>query len=263
MYYTYTNPTIYEDLASMDAHLLSPAGYCVNGGTAGSYELSVQYDGKELGTINVTISSDPYLKITEGDEEKELIFKKNVQVGDSVQLGVKAFNGSAIETNPTVTWEIPEEYAGMADVDATGKVTFKVDRANFFVKASYDAGDKTVTDTIQIIITPDNYLTPGTSTNDFPQYPNEGAIRYDKTAESVGNFSETGVTQVELSPTAAARLWTSWCCWTTLPLWMTFPPVCRIPAQPPSPSLRPSLRTAMAPLTASTTFWWLTTTAVR
>ena len=35
VYYTYTNPTIYEDLASMDAHLLSPAGYCVNGGTAG------------------------------------------------------------------------------------------------------------------------------------------------------------------------------------------------------------------------------------
>ena len=35
VYYTYTNPTIYEDLASMDAHLLSPAGYCVNGGAAG------------------------------------------------------------------------------------------------------------------------------------------------------------------------------------------------------------------------------------
>jgi len=34
-YYTYTNPSIYEDLASMDAHLLSPAGYCLNGGAAG------------------------------------------------------------------------------------------------------------------------------------------------------------------------------------------------------------------------------------
>ena len=34
-YYTPTNPTIYEDLATMDAHLLSPAGYCVNGGAIG------------------------------------------------------------------------------------------------------------------------------------------------------------------------------------------------------------------------------------
>ena len=34
-YYTYTNPSIYEDLATMDAHLLSPAGYCVNGGVVG------------------------------------------------------------------------------------------------------------------------------------------------------------------------------------------------------------------------------------
>ena len=35
LYYTYTNPTIYEDLATMDAHLLSSSGYCVNGGAAG------------------------------------------------------------------------------------------------------------------------------------------------------------------------------------------------------------------------------------
>ncbi len=35
MYYDPGNATRYEDLASMDAHLKSPAGYVVNGGTAG------------------------------------------------------------------------------------------------------------------------------------------------------------------------------------------------------------------------------------
>ena len=35
MYYTPGNATRYEDLATMDAHLLSPAGYVVNGGAAG------------------------------------------------------------------------------------------------------------------------------------------------------------------------------------------------------------------------------------
>ena len=34
-YYTYTNPSIYEDLASMDAHLLSSVGYRLNDGAAG------------------------------------------------------------------------------------------------------------------------------------------------------------------------------------------------------------------------------------
>jgi len=35
VYYNPSNATRYEDLASMDAHLLSPAGYVVNGGAAG------------------------------------------------------------------------------------------------------------------------------------------------------------------------------------------------------------------------------------
>ena len=39
-YYTYTNPSIYEDLASMDAHLLSPAGYWMNDGAAGPATVS-------------------------------------------------------------------------------------------------------------------------------------------------------------------------------------------------------------------------------
>ncbi len=39
-YYTYTNPSIYEDLASMDAHLLSPVGYRLNDGAAGPATIS-------------------------------------------------------------------------------------------------------------------------------------------------------------------------------------------------------------------------------
>jgi hypothetical protein len=45
------------------------------------------------------------------------------------------------------------------------------------------------------------YVVPGDGTNDFPEYPNEGAIRFDKTATAVGNFSETGIAKVELSMT--------------------------------------------------------------
>ena len=39
-YYTYTNPAIYEDLATMDAHLLSPVGYRLNDGAAGPATIS-------------------------------------------------------------------------------------------------------------------------------------------------------------------------------------------------------------------------------
>ena len=37
--------------------------------------------------------------------------------------------------------------------------------------------------------------------NDFPEYPNQGAIRFDKTAQAVGTFSQTGMSKVELSMT--------------------------------------------------------------
>ena len=57
-YYTYTNPTIYEDLATMDAHLLSAAGYCVNDGAVGP-ATSVTSTAIDMGDPDADCSHEP------------------------------------------------------------------------------------------------------------------------------------------------------------------------------------------------------------
>ncbi|MBR2938536.1 MAG: hypothetical protein IKC15_01600, partial [Kiritimatiellae bacterium] len=57
-YYTYTNPTIYEDLAAMDAHLLSAAGYCVNGGEAGP-ATSITSTAIDMGDPDADCANEP------------------------------------------------------------------------------------------------------------------------------------------------------------------------------------------------------------
>jgi len=70
------------------------------------------------------------------------------------------------------------------------------------VTVAFNGADgKTITDTITISATESLYTVPGDGTNDFPEYPNEGAVRFDKTATAVGNYSETGIAMVELSMT--------------------------------------------------------------
>ena len=89
----------------------------------------------------------------------------------------------------------------IATVDADGVVTFAGAEGTVQITATYDHGDAILTDTINIYVTEDIYVYPSDGTNDFPEYPHEGAIRFDKTAEAVGSFSETGVAKLELSMT--------------------------------------------------------------
>ena len=46
-----------------------------------------------------------------------------------------------------------------------------------------------------------NYIVPGDGTDDFPVYPDEGAVRFDKHATAVGSFNQTGIVQLELNMT--------------------------------------------------------------
>lgn len=100
----------------------------------------------------------------------------------------------------TIEWESSDE--SIATVDPNGLVTFKGVTGTVNITVSYKVAEgEYVTDTITISANTASYTTPSDGTNDFPEYPNEGAIRYDKTATAVGNFSQTGIAQVELSMT--------------------------------------------------------------
>ena len=86
----------------------------------------------------------------------------------------------------------------------TGEVTFTGEPGVVTITAVYTydtVNGRSVTDTVTFSVSDEHYYIPEDGTDDFPVYPNEGAIRFDKTATAVGNFSETGVTQVELSMT--------------------------------------------------------------
>ena len=198
--------TVYTAADATGADKAETTGYTldtskINPAEGGTYDVAVKYEGVEIGTIQVSIAADPYVKITVGGEDVAAINRVNVKVGDKIQLGAVAFNGNAVEENPTLVWSVAEEDASLATVDQNGLVTILDNNCSFIVHVSYTVDGEVKTDYIQIGVSPDNYLTPNVSTNDFPEYPHEGAIRFDKTAEAVGSFSETGVAKLELSMT--------------------------------------------------------------
>lgn len=91
----------------------------------------------------------------------------------------------------------------IATVDQnTGVVTFAGETGLVTITVTYEYSEgNAVTDSVVFSVSDDDYYVPEDGTSDFPEYPNEGSVRFDKTATAVGNFSETGITQLELSMT--------------------------------------------------------------
>ena len=98
-----------------------------------------------------------------------------------------------------IRWESSDETVATVD-PATGIITFTGKDGTVRITATYQAGNHP-SDTVTLSVTQSLYNVPADGTDDFPEYPNEGAIRFDKTATAVGNFSETGIAKVELSMT--------------------------------------------------------------
>lgn len=132
---------------------------------------------------------------------------KNVKVGDTYNVwavitadgtDIGALSEAQLEY---LTWTTSN--SAIATIDPkTGIITFQGGEGTVSISAYYEYEDgKSVTDTVVISVSKDGYTVEADGTNDFPEYPNEGSIRYDKTATAVGNFSDTGIVQVELSMT--------------------------------------------------------------
>ena len=148
-----------------------------------------------------------------GDEITAPIAIKGVEAGDTYSVwavikyhdGILDENGEdgvdmgALENPEDIEWVSSDPT--IATVDAhTGVITFTGKDGSVEITATYKHGNKP-SDTITISATKTQYVIPEDGTNDFPDYPNEGAIRFDKTATAVGNFSETGIAQLELTMT--------------------------------------------------------------
>lgn len=131
------------------------------------------------GETAITAGYDLWAKLTYTDADGEE--EKNIEVDK-------------------LTWS--SNNTSIATVDDNGNVTFTGNEGSVQITVYYEYADgKNVTDTITFSVSKSQYTVPADGTNDFPEYPNQGAIRFDKTATAVGNFSQTGIAQVELSMT--------------------------------------------------------------
>ena len=187
----------------------------ITAGAAGAAQVLVSYtttDGKTIGkVVDVTVVEPTYkVEITREDAvvSGSTISVKGVEAGKTMTLAAQVYvvaGETATEAdlpgNMSIVWEMPAEYNEIATV-SDGVVTFTGKDGVFYVTAKLMKGDKIVdSKEVSISATTTSYSVPADGTTDFPEYPNEGAIRYDKTASAVGNFAETGIAKMELSMT--------------------------------------------------------------
>ena len=158
--------------------------------------------------IDVVVGVPHYeVDIREGDTSKSIIAKKNVKANDTVILNAVAFSGNYINSDAVISWAPTDESIGKVTTNDDGTVTFTFNgkEGSTVLLATYtyekDGKSITVADQVTITASHDAHIFPSDGTNDFPEYPDEGSVRLDKTASAVGNFNQTGLVEVELSMT--------------------------------------------------------------
>lgn len=161
-------------------------------------------------TIDITAVPAGYvIDILDGDKSVDTILVKNVNNGMTriltYSLEKEAADGNTVHVpeNGSIQWTVSADPNGIIrNLDETGTVTFNGGEGTAQIKVTYTAPDGTeYSDLVTVSASKSAYFVPSDGTNDFPEYPNEGAVRIDKNATAVGNFSETGTAQVELSMT--------------------------------------------------------------
>ena len=188
-----------------DATFDSSATYYIFNSTTNVYEQVTITEFED----DVTYYTTP---VVQGEEIDEIIALKGVEAGDRypVWAVVKLYDGTDDDgtdlgdlDDSRLMWVVSDTSIATID-ESTGVLTFTGDNYGTFQVTVYyldEDGDILCEDTITISATETLYTLPEDGTNDFPEYPDQGAIRFDKTAVAQGNFSETGIAMVELSMT--------------------------------------------------------------
>ena len=146
-----------------------------DGNTAGVYNGTVTYEGQTLGTIKVTITPISVTDIELVTAEGSVTKGSGSTAVTGGKLKVTYSDGSTKEVDITL---------GMLSGDFNSKAE------GTYENLTVTYGGKSL-DGFTLTVTPK-------SGNNYPSYPNEGAVKVDKTATGV-NFQETGVARVELS----------------------------------------------------------------
>ena len=179
-------------------------------GSAGQAVIKVSktvYGEEMTDFLIVDVTTPASLVLIDKDTKKEAddrIVIKGVTNETTRELSAAFFDKAGVEVfdvhYSNVVWASSNE--AVATVDKDGVVSFTGNDGKTEITATYVNGfGETLRDRVTYSVTETTFVSPSDGTNDFPEYPNEGAIRFDKHAQAVGNFTDTGVVQVELSMT--------------------------------------------------------------
>ena len=146
-----------------------------DGTVAGDYYVNVNYDGKVIGTVKITVPEigvlDVVLKSYEGTVEKGA--NANADTGAVLEI---QYENNTVDYVPVTVSMLSGEFNTKEVGDYTG------------LTVTYN--DETYTNFTL-------HVTPKTG-NNYPEYPKEGAVKVNKTATGI-DFQASGVAQVELS----------------------------------------------------------------
>ena len=140
------------------------------------YKYTGTTGGTPAGPIHVKIEGDTIYTVEQGTSATKALA--------AVKAGITGYiSSSADGSNPTVLED--------SDLEWTWKSTYNsMHTGSYWVEICYK-GSNVVLGTVQVKVVP-------AMVNNYPEYPNEGAVKVTKTATGV-DFQSTGVAQVELA----------------------------------------------------------------
>lgn len=158
-------------------------------------------------TVDITKASVNEDNKGSGESITDIVAIKKVEKNDAYELWADVYkNGEelVVVESKKLTWK--SNNSAIANVDEKGTVTFTGEEGTVQITVYYEYTDNEgnkvqATDVVTFSVSKESYIFPSDGTNDFPEYPNQGSVRFDKTATAVGSFSQTGIAKMELSMT--------------------------------------------------------------
>ncbi len=185
---------------------------------AGIYTTKVSGGGYRLLYTSATSTSLSDLQSFYIFEETEIETVDTAEVSVDIYDGSKLVSGGVVSVNDTsstlpltaqtnyngtdgqTAWSIISG-ANIAWIDQNGVVTFAANTSGkVLVQVTFTFGDgQTATNYVTLDVRSGGQLTDTSDRDNFPEYPNEGSVRLEKTADAdETEFAKTGVGTVEL-----------------------------------------------------------------
>lgn len=191
--------------------------YILSGSYYAGIYTKVSGGGYRLYT-SATSTSSSYLQSFYIFEETEIETVSTAEVSVDIYDGSKLVSGGVVSVNDTssalpltaqtnyngtdgqTAWSIISG-ANIASIDQNGVVTFAANTSGkVLVQVTFTFGNgQTATNYVTLDVRSGGQLTDTSDRDNFPEYPNEGSVRLEKTADAdETEFAKTGVGTVEL-----------------------------------------------------------------